>query len=237
MERLGTMTDVVSKSPAQKICIDHHYTNQEIWDIKIVDVDACATGELIFDYIRRFERDKLPYEIAEAIYIAILTDTGSFRFTNSTPRSHIITAELIEMGINPREVYSKVYESYSLEKIRLLAKALDRLQIDERRKIAWTTIPNEIMESINARREDVEGIVEQLSVIGGVDITLLFLELPNGKVKVSLRSKGSHNIDEIAVKFGGGGHKHAAGILFANGKLTDNAETVVEECKKLIYAE
>ena len=234
MDRLSKMSSVVKNSTAMKICIDHHHANNGLGEINIIDENACATSEMIFDFIKRSVRGKFELPMAEALYIAILTDTGSFRFSNSTPKAHMVAAELIAMGVNPRSVYEHVYESDSWRKVKLLGRVLDRVQPHRSGKIAWTAITNDIMQEIGAKQEDIEGFVEFLATIKGVEITILFLELPSGKVKASVRSKGKYDINKIASQFGGGGHIHASGILFSEAKLEDVTNRVVEACEKIL---
>ncbi len=234
IERLGTMSEAVEKSPAKKVCIDHHYTNNRRFDVHVVDEEACATAELIYEYVKRDNGKNIDFKIVEAIYIAILTDTGSFRFSNSSAASHRIAAELIELGIKPRKVYEQVYESDSWEKILLLGKMLDRLRSAGDNRIAWSSLTNDIMKTIGATQEDIEGFVEHLSVIDGVEITMLFLELSSGKIKVSIRSKGNHDINRIAEQFGGGGHRHASGILFSEGAMEEISKKVVDAGVRLL---
>lgn len=234
MERLGKMSGVVKDSKSLKICIDHHFTNHGLSDINIIHETACATAELIYDYLRKIDKGILEYPIAEALYVGILTDTGSFRFSNSTPRAHIIAAELLECGIKPRDIFVKVYEMNSWEKVQLFGNILVRLQSDDTKKIVYTTIPLTLMKQSGAKQEDIEGFVEYLSTINGVEMALLFLELPGGKIKTSLRSKGYQDVNKVAEQFKGGGHQHAAGILFADTTMDDAVTKVVSACKKLL---
>lgn len=234
MERLGRMSTIVKESKSLKICIDHHFTNHGLSDINVIHETACATAELIYDYLRKTEKGILEYPIAEALYVGMLTDTGSFRFSNSTPRSHIIAAELLECGIKPRDIFVKVYEMNPWEKVQLFGNVLTRLRLDETKKIVYTIIPQTLMKSSGAKQEDIEGFVEYLNTINGVEMALLFLELPGGKIKTSLRSKGYQDINQVAEQFKGGGHQHAAGILFSDTTMEDAVTKVVSACKKLL---
>lgn len=233
MERLGKMENVIKSSPALKVCIDHHYSNIGLSDVNIIDDSASASGEIVYNLINRFGLE-IDYEMAIDIYVAILTDTGSFRFSSTTPNSHYICAELLKKGIKPREIFGYVYESYSWERMILFSKCLTTIRKVANGKAISMHITREMMESSRAKREDIEGFVEYIGTIKGVEIAVLFLELPDNKVKVSLRSKDIYDVSKIASIFGGGGHKNAAGIVMKNCSLQKSEEEVLSEAEKLL---
>ncbi|RKY87796.1 bifunctional oligoribonuclease/PAP phosphatase NrnA [candidate division KSB1 bacterium] len=232
-ERLGDLGVPVSESSAIKICFDHHASSEAFSNINLIDVNACATGELIYDLIYKYN-NAFTSEIVEALYISILTDTGSFRFSNSTVRSHLITAELIRMGIKPREMYEKAYEMSSWEKIFLFREALSTLSKEGDGKIACMYITQEMMEKTRAKREDIEGFVDYLNVIKDIEVALLFVEVFKRGTKVSLRSKGRIDVNELAKIYGGGGHYHAAGIMMHNVSLKEAMNMVINVVDKKI---
>jgi len=230
-ERLGNLGSPVNKSKAIKICLDHHVSNNSFGDINIIDHDACATGELVYDLISKYNK-AFTKEIAEALYISILTDTGSFRFSNSSPRSHIITAELLEMGVEPRAMYEKVYEMTPWEKVFLFQKALATLRKESNGKIAYMYITQKMLDETGAKREDIEGFVDYLNIIKNIEIAILFVEAPKEGVKISLRSKGQVNVNKLAGIFGGGGHYHAAGIMMHGFSLPEAMKKLLETIKE-----
>lgn len=233
MERLGRMDEVVKSSRATKVCIDHHYSNIEWSDLNIVDELASASGEIVFDLVNRmgFEIDE---KMALSLYVAILTDTGSFRFSNTTPRAHIICAELLKKGIKPREIFGYIYESYSWERMMLFSKSLTTLKKIAGGKAVAIQVSKEMMMSSGAKIEDIEGFVEYITAVKDVEIAALFLELPENKIKVSLRSKEKYDVYRIAEIFGGGGHKNASGILMKDYTLQKAEDEVLSEIEKVI---
>ena len=197
------------------LVIDHHLPSEEpIQGMTLQDETACATGELIHDFMVVAGLDRpWPQDIARAIYTAVLTDTGSFRFSNTTARAHAVAGDLIAQGVNPEQVYRAVYASVPLRRVRLLERALARLQVDAELPITWITLDREAMESTGTGSEDLDGIVEQARMVEGTEVAILFRETADGSTKVSLRSSGLANVNAIARAFGGGGHAKASGAL------------------------
>jgi len=232
-ERLGDLKNCVDESNAYIICFDHHASNDSFSDLNLIDINACATGELIYDFISQYN-NKFTLKIAEALYITILTDTGSFRFSNSSVRSHIIAAELIKMGVKPREMYEKTYETTPWEKIFLFQKALSTLRKEANGKIASMYITESMLNETGASREDIEGFVDYLNIIKDVDTALLFIETPKNGVKVSLRSKENTDVNKIAELFGGGGHYHASGIILRNITVENAMKKVIKTVEENI---
>jgi phosphoesterase RecJ-like protein len=214
------------------VCIDHHYSNTGLSDVNIVDDSASASGEIVYGLINRFGFE-IDYQMALDIYVAILADTGSFRFSSTTPNSHYICAELLKKGIKPREIFGYVYESYSWERMILFSKCLTTVKKVANGKAISVHITREMMESSQAKREDIDGFVEYIGTIKGVEIATLFLELADNKVKVSLRSKDVYDVNKIAAIFGGGGHKNAAGIVMKDYDLQKAEDEVLSEINKL----
>ncbi len=212
VQRLGPLGDHVMSSKAKKICIDHHQSNNRFADVNVIDTGACATGELIYDLIM-FMRGWLDCSIALPLYVSIMTDTGTYRFSNTNARTHEITAWLVTAGVNPRKVYERIYENNSPGHIRLLARILDTLQVTEDGRIAWISVKQDVFRETGSKPEDLEGMIDYLRMIGGVEICVLFLERAAGGTKVSLRSKGVFDVNRFAANYGGGGHHHASGLV------------------------
>ncbi len=214
-KRLGRLADLIGALPT--VVVDHHPPGDtSVADTGIRDPSASATGELVFDLLRLAEPDvDWPPAVAEGIYTAIVTDTGSFRFSNTTPRAHAIAAELLRRGVDPEAVYRRLFATVPLRRISLLRSALERLEADPEAGVSWITLPRAVLESVNATSEDLDGIVEYARSIEGTEVAILFRELPDGSTKVSLRSNGEADVNRIARQFGGGGHVKAAGALIA----------------------
>jgi phosphoesterase RecJ-like protein len=178
------------------------------------DESACATGELIYDLLTAAGLEKpWPAPVSRAVYTAVLTDTGSFRFANTTARAHVIAGDLIAQGVDPERVYRRVYASVPLGRVRLLARALDSLEVDPKYPITWITLERSAVEASGTTTEDMDGVVEQARTVEGTEVAILFRETADGSTKVSLRSAGPINVNAIARQFGGGGHRKASGAL------------------------
>src|SRR5205085_11269850 len=198
------------------------------------DTSACATGELVYDLACELDLQITP-EIARSLYAAILTDTGAFRYSNTTPRSHAIAGELLSRGVRPEEMYQRVYASAPAGRVRLLAEVLSSLGVDERCGVAWLTMGAGSLERHGVRSEDLDGIVEHARSISGTRMALFFRDLGYGKVKVSFRSTGGVDVNAFARQFGGGGHAKASGALIVGG-LADVRERVITAAREFLTA-
>ncbi len=212
-DRTVSMEKAFRKSNKLKICIDHHQDPEEFVDHQFIDTDYCATGHIIYDFIKQTKIVELDLEIAEAIYAAIMTDTGSFRFDRTTSEVHNIIAELLKLGVNPEQVYDKLYDQSKFSKIRLLGRALESITLYAKNKIGYMVITQKDFEELGAMESDTENFVNYNLSIENVVMGILFIELKNG-FKVSFRSKGSIPVNKLANEFGGGGHTNAAGARF-----------------------
>ena len=200
------------------VVIDHHppVTPGIEAVVALQDVTACATGELIYDLLSLTDAEEWPPLAVEAIYTAIVTDTGSFRYANTSPRTHTLAADLIRRGIDPEAAYRRLFGSVPLRRVRLLCSALQQLEVDEQLPMTWVTIPRSVMSDLDAGADDLDGIIEQARSIEGTEVALLFRET-NGSTKVSFRSNGELDVNALARQFGGGGHVKAAGALLGGG--------------------
>jgi phosphoesterase RecJ-like protein len=164
---------------------------------------------------------------AKALYVAILTDTGGFRYSNTTPRTLRVAADLLDQGLDPEEIYREVYASDPEGRVRLVGEVADTLVVEPELGLAWVTVPPGALERHGLAAEHLEGVVELPRSIQGVRLALLFRRLANGRVKVSFRSMGRVNVASLAEQFGGGGHRRAAGASLA-GSLSEVQERVLE---------
>jgi phosphoesterase RecJ-like protein len=210
-QRVGTSAQRI-RSRKHFINIDHHVSNETFADINWVVPEAPASGQIAFDLIKSGGFILTP-EIAMCLFAAISTDTGSFSYSNTTAASLRVAAELVDTGINVGEICRHVYESYPYGRLMLLQKVLARLQLADRKRIAYMWITNGMFEESGAKREDTEGLIDYARAIQGVVVALLFEELTEpGKFRISLRSKHPKlDVNSIARRFGGGGHREAAG--------------------------
>ncbi len=226
VKRLGSLAGAARALPGPRIVIDHHVPTEEpAGDIVLADTAACATGELLYDFaaVLKLEID-LP--IAEALYTAILTDTGGFRYSNTTPRAHAITAQLVAVGVDPELTYRRIYASLSPGRLQLLRDALDTLGVDSKFGLAWVSVTNEAMDRYGVSSDDLDGIVEHPRSVAGTRVALFFRDLGYGKVKVSFRSTGDVDVNALARQFGGGGHEKASGAL-VTGTLDEVRDRIV----------
>lgn len=231
--RLGSLADAVRRLRVPRLVIDHHVPNAEpAGDILLTDSAACATGELLFDFARVLELELTP-AVARALYTAILTDTGGFRFSNTSPRCHAIAAALLAAGVDPEEMYRRIYASVSLGRLRLLRDALDTLEVDAERGLAWVSLPAGALERYGVRSEELDGIAEYPRSVSGTRMALFFRDLGHGQVKVSFRSTAGVDVNAFARRFGGGGHARAAGALIA-GALSDVRARVVGAARQFV---
>jgi len=234
VRRLGVLTDAVRAATVPKLVIDHHETGDEPpGPIQMIDTAACATGELVYDLAVTLGL-KIDTATATALYTAILTDTGGFRFSNTTPRCHAIAGQLLAAGVDPEDMYRRVYASVPLGRLQLLRDALETLQVDPEYAIAWISVPAGAVERYALRSEDLDGIVEHPRSIAGTRLALFFRDLGHGKIKVSFRSTGDVDVNRFARAFGGGGHAKAAGALIS-GSLDEVRTRVVDAARAFVH--
>jgi phosphoesterase RecJ-like protein len=191
----------------------------------LIDPAATATAELVYDLAVALDWSLIP-ECARALYVGILTDTGGFRFSNTTPRALRVAAALLEVGVNPESIYEQVYASAPEGRVRLLAEVLQTLVVEADAGMAWVTVPPGALERHGAEADDLDGIVEFARSVAGTRLALLFRQLANGRVKVSFRSRGPVDVADLAQRFGGGGHVKAAGASL-EGAMGEVQETVL----------
>ncbi|HEV2132395.1 MAG TPA: bifunctional oligoribonuclease/PAP phosphatase NrnA [Longimicrobiaceae bacterium] len=197
--------------PERTLVIDHHPPGPTVvGSSALQDPTAAATGELVYDLIC-LAGDPLQAPVVAGIYVAIVTDTGSFRYSNTSPRVHAIAAELVQRGVDPEEMYRRLFATFSLRRIELLREALGTLQADPETPIAWLVLSDALIRRTGATAEDIEGLIEYARSIEGTEVALLFRELPDGRTKISFRSTGAADVNRIARQFGGGGHLRASG--------------------------
>jgi phosphoesterase RecJ-like protein len=216
--RVGEACTEVGKIPIQ-INIDHHVSNTGFGHIQLIDTHACATAEIIYRLINAMQ---IPIDkaIATSIYTGILTDTGSFRFSNTNRAAFAISSAMIDAGVEPHSVAQRVFGTYSLGRIKLLNMALNSIEISDNGKLSMMTITRSMLNTTETNAEDLDGMINYARRIQDVRVSALIHEIKNGAGKfanmnryhVSLRSDSSVDVAKIAAKFGGGGHASAAGF-------------------------
>ncbi|MBI3124752.1 MAG: bifunctional oligoribonuclease/PAP phosphatase NrnA [Ignavibacteriales bacterium] len=216
-----------------KVCIDHHQDPEDIFDLIVGGTEYSATGEILFRFIKETKIAEMDNFIANQLYVAIMTDTGSFRFERTTPEVHRMIAELISYGINPPEVYDKVYNQFNFGRVRLLGEALSTMQLDSTKQIAYMVVTKEMLEKNGTSEADVDGFVNYCLTIAGVEIGILFYELKDG-IKISFRSKGEIAVNKLAAEFNGGGHRNASGSRLFNVTIDSIKEKVITATQKYL---
>lgn len=231
--RLGQLGGVVREAGVPVACVDHHASDGSLpAGPRLVDAGASATGELIYDLSRAVGWTLSP-DAARALYVAILTDTGGFRFSNTSPRALQVAADLLGHGLDPEDLYREVYASAPEGRLRLLAEVLDTLVVEPDIGLAWVTVAPGGLERHGVDAEDLEGVVEFPRSIKDMRLSLLFRQLANGRVKVSFRSVGDVDVAQLAAQFGGGGHRKASGASLT-GSLADAQARVLAAARDLL---
>jgi phosphoesterase RecJ-like protein len=218
LSRTGCAGSIIEQLPVV-INIDHHISNSGFGHLQMVDTFACATAEIVYRLIKALGV-AIDTDMAISIYTAILTDTGSFRFSNTNPSAFSISREMTALGVAPYRVAQHVYGTYSMGRIRLLNLALDSIEISENGKLSMMTVTGSMLNDTGTQPEDVDGLINYARRIKDVKVAALIQEQRNGiedpdspgKYHVSLRSDGTVNVAAIASAFGGGGHYSAAGF-------------------------
>jgi bifunctional oligoribonuclease and PAP phosphatase NrnA len=208
------------------INIDHHISNDEFGNLNVVDPNAAATAEIVYQIIKLLGV-AMDAEISECLYIAIVTDTGQFQYSNTTFKTHQIAGELINNGVNVSLMFERVYQNSSKEKVMLMKTALDTLEFYHNDSISCITLTLKQMEDINAMDMDSDGIINLARDIECVEAAIFLKELEQGKIKVGLRSKKVIDMAAIALQFGGGGHVRAAGCTL-HGTMEEIKEKILE---------
>ena len=233
VKRLGQLTEAVRALTVPRLVIDHHIaTDEPAGTVVVADTTACATGELIFDLGTVLDAE-LTEPVARSLYAALLTDTGGFRFANTSPRCHAIAAQLLAAGVNPEEMYRRIYASVPLGRMHLLRDALATLEVDSAIGLAWLSVPSDALERYGLKGEELDGIVEHARSVAGTRLALFFRDLGHGRVKLSFRSTGDVDVNRFARQFGGGGHARASGALVA-GTLEAVRDRVVLAAREFL---
>jgi len=231
LSRVREMESVLDQSPAKKIIVDHHLNPEGFADYMIWDTTAAATAELIYEMIVEMDgRAMVTEDIASCLYAGIMTDTGSFKHSNTTPKVHRIVAELMECGAKSAMISQAIYDTYSLNRLRFLGYALNELlEVNEEMGVAYFAISSSDAQNYQLKKGDTEGLVNYALSIDGIMVAALFKEV-DGEIKISFRSFGDIEVNKFAENyFDGGGHKNAAG-----GHTFETLKNTVTTFEKLI---
>ncbi len=212
-QRIGRLSPLLDRHLLPVAVVDHHVSHTRgFGQVNVIEPEASATGEIVYDLIREAGGALTP-DVAEALYVALITDTGSFRYSNTDSPAHRMAADLLAHGLDPQKLHAQVHSHASAGRLRFFGEALSGLEMLEGGRLAVLEVGPEQFQRHLLVGADTEGLVDMPRTISGVEVVALFSEVEPGKVKVSLRSTGRVEIDQVCSRLGGGGHPHAAGVL------------------------
>ncbi|MEE9162254.1 MAG: bifunctional oligoribonuclease/PAP phosphatase NrnA [Candidatus Neomarinimicrobiota bacterium] len=236
--RLRSVGEDLRRHKVVVATIDHHPQSgfeetdgEPLYAHVMLDYSAPSTGTLVWQYFSEYRSAPLTPTMADALYTALITDTGSFRYDNTDERAHRMAIDLIQVGVKPYSIHRQVYEERERSQIRLLGIITNEIQYSTDGRIGWCALTKDMFARAEARREDMDGVVEFIRAIKGVQVAVLLTELDNGSTKLSLRSKGNVSINDVAQQLGGGGHAFASGAVVSQPwrALIDQLMPLLEE--------
>lgn len=230
--QLSTMGDVLRKTNATRVVIDHHVSADDLNAIEFKDTSAEATGTLLHQLAMALDYP-ISRETAEHIFCAIATDTGWFRFPSTNADTMRIVADLVDRGCEPHTLYSLLYEQRSLARLHLSGRILGRVRLDCDNQLAFTTVEFKDFKATSASPVDTEGMVNECLTISGTRAAFIAVELQNGRIKMSFRSRPGVDVSELAEQFGGGGHKQASGATM-DGPIRVATSQVLSAFRRLL---
>ena len=230
MARVGDEEDKIGKIK-RLINIDHHISNNGFCSLKMLDAHASSTGELVFRLMREM-RFKMSKDICTNLYSAIITDTGSFRYSSTTNETFFAVGNLVENGADPQWIAENVYENDSPARLKLLAKAMATLSLDLESKVGSLVVTQKDLLETGAAWEHTEGFVDIPRTVGGIEVSVLYTQRGENNFKLSLRSKAKVNVEKVAKKFGGGGHIHAS-ACWMKGDIESIKSQIVKAVREL----
>jgi phosphoesterase RecJ-like protein len=210
-DRLGRLQPFVGRPGLTTVVLDHHVGDAAFGSLNIVVPEKAATGELVYDYLK-LDPARFDVGMAEALYTALVTDTGSFRHSNTDPDVHAMAAHLLTLGVESAVVQARIHQHRHMDRLRFLGHMLGGLQTTPGDAIAWFEVTPEVLARYHVDGSDTEGLVDFPRTVPGVEAVVLYTDLGDGKTKVSMRSSGRLDVQAIAKALGGGGHRFAAGV-------------------------
>ena len=222
--QLGDFGPFLRELTVPKMVLDHHMTQDDLGAVRLVDTSAEATGRLVFEAITALDLQPSP-AAAGALFVAVAMDTGWFRHNNTTPATFALAAELVRCGAHPTQIYEQLFEQCTLSRLRLTGLVLERMQVVENGKVAYTELRRGDYEATGAVPQDSEDLINYTRSVAGVEVGLFFMEQPRGGVKVSFRSRLRVDVAKVAERFGGGGHRLASGATL---------DTTLEEARSRV---
>lgn len=232
--RTRSMELPIKNSPAKKICIDHHTgLNTELYSAYISNTEYPSNCSILYDFIKSDNEKYITKDIASALYVGIMTDTGSFRHPRTDAVAFIMCADLITKGADPVSLYENIYATTSMENLKLSAKFIESLEFYYDNKAVVGIVTQEDFRSLGLNIDHVEGFSSIIMNILGIKLGVVLVELKDN-IKISFRSKGDINVSELSKEFAGGGHKNAAGANVKNTNIPDLKALILEKIKKYL---
>jgi phosphoesterase RecJ-like protein len=228
--QLTKFNDYLKQNDKPILILDHHETSDGLGDVELIDTDAAATGLIVLDLLK-YAGWPVTEKIAESLFVAMATDTGWFQFSNTDSRVYRACAELTDAGVKPTQIYDHLYLNFSYPRFKLMAGMLDKLELHLDGRYAAMQISQQDFEQTGAAHSDTESLINECHRIDSVKASALFIELKDGRIRCSLRSRGPLDVSKIAAKFGGGGHTMAAGT-FLPGPLENAKQLILTEMEK-----
>lgn len=228
--QLPQFDEWLKKTHKPVLVIDHHVTSDGIGTVELIDTKAAAAGQIVLDLFR-YAKWLVSPKIADALYVSLSTDTGWFRFSNTDSRVYRDAADLIDAGAKPSDVYKRMYQNFSLPRMKLLVTMLNSLELHFDGRLAVQQLMWLDFERTGSTGRDTENLIDECQRISSVEVAALFVEQKDSKFRCSLRSKGNVDVAKIASLYGGGGHKNAAGVTFEL-PLDDAKSVIVGEIRK-----
>ena len=224
--RLGEISNLIKQHNIYCVSIDHHPSDGSYFDYQFLDIKSPATGFMVWKYFK-YEKIDISYDMAESLYAALITDTGSFRYNSTISECHTMAKELLDLGIKPYNVYAEIYEQRSLSQIKLFGKAIESLKIVD--EFGCIKISLSMLKECDATLDDIDGFTDFVRSIKGVEVAFMISEITEDKFRINFRSRGKYIINDIAAHFNGGGHKLAAGATVENSTFIEIENTILNK--------
>ena len=226
----------ISKYHGKLINLDHHKTNDMYGTINYIEEKSAATAEIIYILLKDLGfafsgKDKIYEKIGRCIYTSLVTDTGSFRHSNVTKRTHEIASELIQVGVSNTNIYNNLFDNRAFNKVKLMGIALSKLELHVNNKVSFISLSNDLLDSLGMIGTDTSDIISIALGIKGVEVAVIAKDSDEG-VKASLRSKNNYDVSKVAEYFGGGGHTKAAGLKIVGATLEEAKEEILKQIEK-----
>jgi bifunctional oligoribonuclease and PAP phosphatase NrnA len=215
------------------LAIDHHRAHKKYGDFSWIESDCSSTGEMVYELAQTLGAD-ISTNCAINLYVAISTDTGSFRYDSTTPRTHKIAADLLECGVRPEQVAGHLHDNFTLQRLKLMEMVLSTLTLYESGQLAFIRVTDEMFDISGASIQDVEGFIDYPRSLRSVKVAAFIKESKNSQISVSLRAKGEFDVAKVAQFFGGGGHRNASGFRFSGKSIEQVHDEVLAALQKAL---